>query len=92
MKQGYESIEWDAEKNSIVITTQEHIEIKEATSINDAETRLKKRLSEIVAQVKGLKIEAENIKSLLAKIGEKKAGSIEPAPVPVEESQLSPAE
>lgn len=82
MRKEFESIEWDGEKNAVVITTQTQVNIEGAKNIEDVKEKLKGRLKSIVGQVKSLKAEAENIKSMLNKL-EGKTESI-PAPVPVQ--------
>lgn len=78
MRQGHESIDWDEDRNCIVVTKQEQINVKDATGMKDVGEKLKQRLSEIVQQVKRLKTEADRLKSLLDKL-DKKAGPIGPA-------------
>lgn len=78
MRKEFESIEWDGKKNALVITTQKQMNIDGANDIKDVEKKLKGRLREIVGQVKILKTEAENIKSMLNKL-KGKAGPIDPA-------------
>jgi len=79
MRKDFESIEWDSEKNAVVITTQTQVNIDGAENIEDVKEKLKGRLKSIVGQVKNLKAEAEDIKSMLNKL-EGKAETI-PAPV-----------
>ena len=76
--QGSESIDWDSKDNCLVITKQERLGIEDTSNINGAKEKLKQRFSDIVQQVKGLKMEATRIKELLDKI-EGKAGVIPPA-------------
>jgi hypothetical protein len=78
MKREFESIEWDSNKNCINITKQQTLTINEANNLEEAKTKLKWRLRGIVAQVKELKKEAEEIKIMLMKL-EGKAGPIDPA-------------
>jgi type IV secretory pathway VirJ component len=79
MKKIYESIDWDSKYGRLIITRQEALDVNEAASIKDAKEKLQLRLESIVRQVKQLKWEAENIKSILSKL-EGKAGPTGPAP------------
>ena len=75
MKKEFESIEWDGNKNAVVITTQTHVSIDDTKNLEDVKEKLKGRLREIVGLVKNLKVEAESIKSMLSKL-EGKADTI----------------
>jgi len=80
-----ESIEWDNEKGGLIITSQEMIRVDGATGTEDALKKIDTRLAEIVKMVKGLKLEAEALKSLKERL---KAGvtadSVPVSPVPRE--------
>lgn len=86
MRKESESIEWDSEKNAVVITTQTQVNIDGARSMEDVKEKLKGRLKAIVGQVKNLKAEAENIKSMLNRLEGKSEST--PAPVPVQSPEL----
>lgn len=64
MNKRQESINWDDKKGDIVITSQERISIDGAAGIEDAIRKIDTRLIEIVRIVKGLKAEAEALKTL----------------------------
>lgn len=79
MKKEFESIEWDSEKNAVVITSQTQVSVDNTKSMEDVKVKLKGRLKAIVGQVKSLKAEAESIKSMLNKLD----GKTESISVPV---------
>lgn len=87
-----ESIEWDDKRGSIVITSQETIKVDGATDVEDALKKVDTRLADIVRTVKGLKAEAEALKSLKERL---RAGvitdSVSASPV-AEEAQSASAE
>lgn len=88
-----ESVGWDAENNQLVITKQERVSVDGATGIEDAFKKIDKRLADIVRTVKGLKAEAEALKSLKErlKVGVNSVGSVSESPAP-EEAQSASAE
>ena len=88
MKSTYESIELDEDRGGIVVTSQKFIEMQDKDGTENVKKKLRAELENIVRQVKGLKIRAEEIKILLGKL-EEKAESIDSA---LPESQLSPVE
>ena len=70
MNKKSESIEWDSEKRAVVITTQTYVSIDDSESLDDVKKKLKGQLKKIIDQVKGLKSEAESIKSMLAALNQ----------------------
>jgi len=79
----FETIEVDKASGRLIITKQEEFNSLKAEDVNGIKRRAKLRLMKIVKQVKALKVEAEEIKKLLADIDGvvmEEAGPIDPAP------------
>ena len=91
MSNRQEVIGWDDKRSELVITSQETIKVDGATDVEDALKKIDTRLTEIVRTVKGLKAEAEALKTLKDRL---KAGitsdSVPKSPV-TEEFQSSSA-
>lgn len=79
-------IEFD--KNTGTFVRREEMQVTDTKEINEIRQSLRIELATIVRQVKSLKRRAEEIKAMLAVLDDK-AGLVSPAPVVVEEPQLS---
>lgn len=82
MNKIYESVDWDAKNNGVIVTKQERISLQDVSGIEEAKTKLREELRLIVFQIKELQNKGNEIKSLLLKLDEKTGSIDDPVQIP----------